>query len=333
MQFKQYGLLLVITLLVILFSVTAPNFLTSDNLLSVISGMAIVTIVAIGITFSLSIDGFDLSVGSTVTLSNAIIISLFVWHGLDIGLSIAITLAVALFVAFINIILIIKFKVPDLYATLATMFIVEGGALTYSEGGSISQGMTRQNGVATTGKIPDAFKILAEPIPLIIIMISIVLITYILLHRTNPGRIMYMIGDNKHAVQFGGIKTTKYIIISYFASAFFACISGILLASQVSSAQVNSGSGYLMTAVAAAFIGATVSKSGKPNIIGTFLGALLIAVLENGLVMLSVPYYGLNIIKGLVLAGALIINYTQFKQRRLKRVTYRSEIPVTQQSV
>ncbi|MGV2928899.1 ABC transporter permease [Macrococcus capreoli] len=333
MQFKQYGLISVITLLVILFSVTAPNFLTTDNLLSVVSGMAIVTIVAIGITFSLSVDGFDLSVGSTVTLSNAVIISLFVWHGMNIGLSIAIALAVSLLVAFINIVLIIKFKVPDLYATLATMFIVEGVALTYSEGGSISQGMTRQNGVATTGKIPDAFKALSEPVPLIIAMLTVVFITYILLHRTNPGRIMYMIGDNKQAVQFGGINTTKYIIISYLASAFFACLGGILLASQVSSAQVNSGAGYLMTAVAAAFIGATVSKSGKPNIIGTFLGALLIAILENGLVMLSVPYYGLNIIKGLVLAGALIINYAQFKQRRLKRGTYHSEVPAAQQSI
>lgn len=333
MQFKQFGLLIVITILVILFSLTAPNFLSTDNLLSVISGMVIVTIVAIGITFSLSVDGFDLSVGSTVTLSNAVIISLFVWHGMNFELSIMLTLTVALVVALINLILIIKFKIPDLYATLATMFIVEGIALTYAEGGSISQGMTRQNGAATTGKIPDAFKVLSEPIPLIIIMLIIVALTYVLLHRTNPGRIMYMIGDNKHAVEFGGINTTKYIIISYLASAFFACIGGILLASQVSSAQVNSGSGYLMTAVAAAFIGATVSKSGKPNIIGTFLGALLIAILENGLVMLSVPYYGLNIIKGLVLAGALIINYAQFKQRRLKRVTYHSEVPATQQSI
>jgi len=315
MNIKKYALFLVTVLLFVLFSLIAPNFLSSQNLLSIISGMAIVTIVAIGVTFSLSIDGFDLSVGSAVTLSNTLVISLFVWHGMNVGLSVILTIIICLIVACINLLLIITFKIPDLYATLATMFIVEGIALTYSEGGSISQGMTRMNGEVTTGNIPSTFSSIGSPIGATIIMIIIVIITYLFMHKTNPGRILYMIGSNKRAVHYSGIRTNRYIILSYTISALLASIGGILLASQVSSAQVNSGSSYLMTAVAAAFIGATASKSGKPNVIGTFLGALLIAILENGLVMLSVPYYGLNIIKGVVLAVALIVNFVQFKRR------------------
>ncbi len=317
MKFKQFGLLIVSIVLFIIFSFIAPNFLSSQNLLSIISGMAIVTIVAIGVTFTLSVDGFDLSVGSAVTLSNTLIISFFVWHGMSIGLALILTLIVCLIVAGINLMLILSFKIPDLYATLSTMFIVEGIALTYSEGGSISQGMTRMNGQEPLGTIPASFSSIGSPISVTMIMLVIIIIAYLFMHKTNPGRIMYMIGSNKNAVHYSGINATKYIALSYIISALLASVGGILLASQISSAQVNSGSGYLMTAVAAAFIGATTSKAGKPNVIGTFLGALLIAILENGLVMLSVPYYGLNIIKGLVLATALIINYAQFKRRSL----------------
>lgn len=312
MRIKQLGLPAVIVLLLIIFTVTAPNFLSMSNILSIVSGMVIVTIVAIGLTYSLSVDGFDLSVGSTVTLSNTLIISLFVWHQLSYGLSVIVTLLCIIGVALLNLVLILYFRVPDLYATLATMFIVEGVALTYSEGGSISVGMSRQDGSATTGQIPAAFSGLATPASLIVILLIIGVIAYFLLHRTNPGRIMYMIGANKQAAKFSGIKVHRHIAAAYIISTLLAGVSGILLAAQVSSAQINSGAGYLMTAVAAAFIGATASASHKPNVIGTILGALLIAVLENGLVMLSVPYYALNIVKGCVLAIALILNYQPF---------------------
>ena len=311
MRFKQYGLLGVIVLLIVIFSISAPNFLSTNNFLSMISGMAIV---AIGITYSLTVDGFDLSVGSTVTLSNTVIISLLIWYQLSFGLSIVIGILAAIGVAVLNLILILYFKVPDLYATLATMFIVEGISLTYSEGGSISEGMSRADGTQTVGKIPDLFKAIGDPLSSVLLMLFVVIVSYVILNHTNPGRVMYMIGSNKKAAKYSGIKMNRYIAFSYIMSSVLAAIGGVLLASQVASAQVNSGAGYLMTAVAASFIGATTSKAGKPNVMGTFLGALLIAILENGLVMLSVPYYGLNIVKGSVLAIALILNYAHFKR-------------------
>ncbi|BBP93150.1 hypothetical protein BsIDN1_67680 [Bacillus safensis] len=110
-----------------------------------------------------------------------------------------------------------------------------------------------------------------------------------------------------------GIHVNKYKIAAYLLSALFAAIGGIVLASRVMTAEINAGAPYLMDGVAAAFIGFSVMGAGKPNAFGTFIGAVLIGILQNGLVMMSVPYYAMDIVKGSVLALALALTY--YKQR------------------
>jgi simple sugar transport system permease protein len=305
----KYGTLITIALLIVIFGAATDNFLTGSNLINILRSISIVTIIAIGLTVSLSVGGFDLSVGSTASLANAVVISMFVWHGYGIGLSIAITVAFCLVVGLINALLVIHFKIQDMLMTLATMFIFQGVALTYTRGATISQNMILPSGDFATGVIPKLFNKLGQAPWIIIIMLIVVLLVHLFLNYTKHGRYMYMIGGNAEAAKLSGIAVAKYRLFAYLISAVFAGVGGIVLGARVMNAEVNSGGSYLMDAVAAAFIGFSVLGSGKPNALGTFAGAVLIGLLSNGLIMLSVPYYAMDIVKGSVLALALAITY------------------------
>lgn len=311
---NNWGTVLAIILLIVFFAFAVPQFFTSSNLINIMRSISIVTIIAIGLTVSLTVNGFDLSVGSTATLANSLIVSFFVWFSLPTGVSIALALLLVLGVAAFNAFLIVKVKIPDLFATLATMFIVEGVAMTYTGGGSISVGMPRLDGTPTTGQIPEFFSKISQTPYIIILMLTVVAIVYFFLKHTKHGRYLYVVGGNPEAARLSGIPVNRYRTLAYVISALLAGLGGIVLASQIGSAQINAGAGYLMPAVAAAFIGSSFAGQGKPNAIGTLVGATLVGVLENGLVMMSVPYYSLNIIKGAVLALALASTYYYSKK-------------------
>ncbi|GIN20598.1 MAG TPA: ABC transporter permease [Bacillus bacterium] len=307
---NKWGTIIAIVVLLAFFTVIMPDiFLTSSNIINILRSISIVTIIAIGLTVSLSVDGFDLSIGSSATLSSSLIVSFFVWYNLPAGIAIPLAIVLTLIVALINVLLIVKIKIPDLFATLSTMFIFEGVAMTYTGGGSISEGMPRLDGSPTEGKLPVVFDKMGETPWIIIIMILVVMIVHVFLNHTKHGRYMYMIGGNIEAARLSGIPVNRYKTLAYVISTLFAALGGIILASYLGSAQINSGAGYLMPAVAAAFIGSSFAGNGKPNAIGTFIGAALVGILENGLVMMSVPYYSLNIVKGMVLALALASTY------------------------
>ncbi|KTR25486.1 sugar ABC transporter permease [Exiguobacterium indicum] len=312
---NDWGIVLAILALVLFFATTAPTFLQGTNLINIFRSISIVTIIAIGLTVSLTVNGFDLSVGSTATLASSFVVSFFVWYSLPIGVSIGLALLLSLSVALVNILLIVWFKIPDLFATLATMFIVEGVAMTYTGGGSISAGMPRLDGTPTVGTIPEAFAKISQAPWIIVIMLVVVAVTHVFLSHTRHGRFLYIIGGNPEAARLTGIRVNRYRALAYLIAGLLAAIGGILLASQVGSSQINAGSGYLMPAVAAAFIGSSFAGQGKPNALGTLVGACLVGILENGLVMLSVPYYSLNIIKGLVLAVALATTYARYRKK------------------
>ncbi|GAA0355418.1 ABC transporter permease [Alkalibacterium iburiense] len=307
---NKWGILLAIVLLVIFFAIMSPGiFLTWPNIINILRSISITTIIAIGLTLSITIDGLDLSVGSAATVSSSLIVSFFVWYNLHALIAIPLALLITSIIALINAFLIVKVKIPDLYATLATMFIFEGVAMTYTGGGSISSGMSRLDGTPTTGSLPTIFSRFGQTPWIIIIMIVIVLVVHFLLNHTKHGRYMYMIGGNPEAARLSGISVNKYKTAAYILSTLFAGIGGLVAASYIGSAQVNIGAGYLMPGVAAAFIGSSFAGNGKVNAFGTFFGALLVGILQNGLVMISVPYYSLNIVIGIVLALALASTY------------------------
>ncbi|HWI61542.1 MAG TPA: ABC transporter permease [Symbiobacteriaceae bacterium] len=310
---SKWGTVLTILLLVGFFSIATPSFLTTSNLVTILRSISIVTVIGVGVTMSLTVNGFDLSVGTVATLADSLVISLFVWYSWGWIPAIVVALAGCLIVAAVNSALIVKLKIPDLLATLATMFIFEGVAMTYTGGGSISQGMPRLDGTPTIGKIPAVFKLIGQAPYVIIIMLVVVLLVHIFLNYTKHGRYLYVVGGNMEAARLSGIPVNRYRTLAYVLSTLLAALGGVMLASRIGSAQINAGAGYLMPSVAAAYIGFSVAGAGRPNAIGTFLGAVLVGILENGLVMMSVPYYSLNIIKGAVLALALALTYFRKK--------------------
>ncbi|EKK7714501.1 ABC transporter permease [Cronobacter dublinensis] len=309
--FYKWGMLLTVVALVALFGIASDNFLDPFNIINILRSIAIVTVIAIGVSVSLTIGGFDLSVGSTASLANALVISLFVWHGVGTTEAIVITLALCTLVGLFNAFLIVVLKIPDMLATLASLFVIQGVAMTYSYGGSITQNMVLPSGEMAEGVIPDAFSLLGQVPVIVIVMLVVTVVAQLALSLTTHGRRMYAIGGNPEAARLSGIRITRYKVAAYVIASLLAGLGGILLASRIGSSQVNAGSGYLMDAVAAAWIGFSLAGSGKPNALGTLVGAVILGVLSNGLVMLSVPYYAMDIIKGLVLAGALAITYIQ----------------------
>ncbi|WP_332691693.1 ABC transporter permease [Halalkalibacter lacteus] len=309
----KYGTLLTIVILIIVFAISNPTFIQSNNIINILRSISIVTIIAIGITISLSVNGFDLSVGSVASLSNAIVISMFVWFSENTTIAIFSAIAAALIVGAFNAFMIVKVKIPDMLLTLATMFIVQGIALTYTRGATVSQNMVMPDGTFSTGQISPAFSKIGQVPWIIVIMIIVVITVHIFLEFTKHGRYMYVIGGNQEAARLSGIPVNKYKMIAYLLSALFAAIGGIVLASRVMTAEIGAGTPYLMDAVAATFIGFAVLGAGKPNALGTFFGAVLIGILSNGLVMMSVPYYAMDIVKGTVLAFALGLTYYKIK--------------------
>ena len=311
--FYQYGTILTIVVLIVVFAAANPAFLQSGNIINILRSISIVTIIAVGLTISLAVNGFDLSVGSVATLSNAIVISMFVWFSQNPLIAILSALAASLIVGLLNAWMIVKMKIPDMLMTLAMMFIIQGLAQTYTKGATISENMVLPDGTFSTGTIPAFFSKIGQVPYIILIMAAIVLFAHVFMTYTKHGRLMYIIGGNKEAARLSGIHVNKYKIAAYLLSALFAAIGGIVLASRVMTAEINAGTPYLMDGVAAAFIGFSVMGAGKPNAFGTFIGAVLIGILQNGLVMMSVPYYAMDIVKGSVLALALALTY--YKQR------------------
>ncbi|KHT21778.1 sugar ABC transporter permease [Pectobacterium carotovorum subsp. carotovorum] len=307
----KWGMLITVVALIALFGLASDNFLDPYNIINILRSIAIVTVIAIGVSISLSVGGFDLSVGSTASLANALVISLFVWHGFGTTGAIVLTLLLCTLVGLFNAFLIVVLKIPDMLATLASLFVIQGVAMTYSYGGSITQNMVLPSGEMAEGIIPEFFATLGQVPVIVVIMLAVTLLVQLYLSLTKHGRRMYAIGGNPEAARLAGIRTARYRVQAYVFSSLLAALGGILLASRIGSSQVNAGGGYLMDAVAAAYIGFSLAGSGKPNALGTLLGAVILGVLQNGLVMLSVPYYAMDIIKGLVLALALAMTYIQ----------------------
>jgi simple sugar transport system permease protein len=269
-------------------------------------------------TFALTVNGIDRSVGSAATTANTVNMTFLIWFSMGTSvpgalLAIALTVIILQSVSVVNSLLIVKLRIPDMLATLATMFMFEGVAMTYAGGGAINERMVKPGGTTATGTVPVFLRTMGKEPWIIIIMLVLVALAFLFLTYTKHGRYMYAVGSNSEAARLSGINVQKYRALAYVFSAALASIGGMLIGARVGNAQINSGSVHLMGAVAAAHIGISVAGIGRPNAFGTLAGAFLIGVLENGLIMASVPYYTVNIFKGAVLAIALALNYVRKK--------------------
>lgn len=317
----KYGTLFAILAAIVFFSIKSPYFLTFSNIADVLRSVAVITLMAIGVTFSATTDGFDVSVGSITGFATEIAGALMVWWEMPLILVITVPIFVGTVIGIWNSFLIEKFKIPDILATLSTMFIVQGILITFTKGYSIYQGMSLPNGDPAPGKFYDAFKAIGQsyifgvvPTPVVIVLIFVV-IAHIFLNYTKFGRFLYMTGGNREAARLSGVPVVAYRVLSYALSGMFAGIAGVMLAARTGMAEVNAGASLLMTAIAATNIGYSVLGKGKANVFGTFCGAFLMGVLLNGLTMMNVMYYAQDIVKGAVLVFALVVSYGTKKNK------------------
>ncbi|WP_430487830.1 ABC transporter permease [Priestia flexa] len=315
----KYGTVVAILLVTIFFSIASPNFLTPGNISDILRSISIVTLIALGVTISLTVNGLDLSVGSTVGLATILSASMLVLHRQELLVALLIPILASLLVGLVNAFFVVKVKIPDILATLSMMFIVQGILLTYTKGSAIYTNMPLEGGERAPGIFIPSFlalgqgHVLGVPVPVIIMLLA-VLVVHIFFTYTKYGRFFYVTGGNMEAARLSGIPVNRYRMYAYVLSSLLAGIGGVVLAARIGVGEVNAGAPFLMDAVAAAYIGFSVFGAGKPNIIGTLLGSILIGVLLNGLTMLNVPYYTQDIIKGTVLAAALALTYYRSKK-------------------
>ncbi len=307
----DYGAVLLLLVVILFFSMTSNAFLSYSNISDILRSISIVMLLAIGVTFSLIIDGLDLSVGSTASLSTVTAAYSLIVFRQELWITLLIPIVFGIIIGLVNGLFITKGKLPDLLVTLAMMFVVNGLHLTLTKGSSIYEGMTINNKV-TTGHFIPSFLYLGQGsffnIPVaVIIMVICIIVTHFFLEKTTWGRVLFFVGGNKTAAHLSAIPVNKYRIYAYIISGLFASLGGILLASRVGTGQVSAGTPLLMDSITAAYIGIAMFGKGKPNIIGTFLGACLMGILLNGFTMLNVPYYSQDIIKGALLIGAILL--------------------------
>ncbi|WP_158969912.1 ABC transporter permease [Chachezhania sediminis] len=315
----KYGFLILLAGLVIFFSLSTNGFGSARSAVFILQSVAITGILALGVTCTLVVDGFDLSIGSVATSSLMLSAYAMVVLELSAGSAILLCLLMGAFVGLVNGLLIVKFKVPDLLATLGMMFLLIGLQRIPTQGNSVATGMALPDGSTAEGTFSPAFLWLGRhrmdfflenllPVPVVIFLLIAVGI-WLFLGFTRQGRLMYAIGSNERAAELVGTPVNRYKIMAYMISGVMASIGGILLAARLGRGDIASGTNLLLDSVAAALIGFAVLGAARPNAFGTAVGALFVGILLQGLTMMNAPYYTQDFVKGAVLVIALVFTF------------------------
>lgn len=305
----------------VFFSIAAPNFLSAENMVIMSKHVALNAFLAIGMTFVIITGGIDLSVGSIVGLCGMVAGGLIL-HGLDLGIGytlyfnifeiILITLMVGVLVGALNGVLITQLNVAPFIATLGTLYVARGLALLSSDGatfpnlaGDPEYGST---GFATLG----AGGFLGVPFT-IWILIAVTAGAAYLAARTPLGRHIYAVGGNERGAALSGVKVNRVKMFVYMFSGFCAAIVGLIISSQLVAAHPATGETFELNAIAAAVLGGTSMSGGRGRILGTIVGAFVIGILSDGLVMMGVSAFWQIVIKGVVIIAAVVVDQAQQK--------------------
>lgn len=297
----NFGTFIALILLVVIVSVLNSNFLQVSNLVNLLRQLIINGFIALGMTYVILTGGIDLSVGSTLAFTSAIFAGL-IQNGMNSILAILIAIALGAVLGFVNGLLVTKGKLAPFIVTLATMTIYRGATLVYTDGRPIP-GLRDNFIFAFLGR----GKVFGIPFQVILFAI-IFIILLILLKKTTLGRKVYAVGGNEKASFISGINIDKVKIFVYTISGILATISGLVLTSRLNSAQPTAGSAYEMDAIAAVVLGGTSMTGGSGSLVGTLIGILILGVLNNGLNLLGVSSFYQQIVKGVVILLAVLVD-------------------------
>lgn len=301
------------------FAFAAPNFLSVANAVLISKHVAINAFLAIGMTFVIITGGIDLSVGSVVGLTS-MIAGYLVLNGIDPGLGwsiqfntievMVLVCMVGVFVGWINGVLITRLNVAPFIATLGVLYMARGAALLLSGGRTFPN----LNGNPDYGS--DTFPLIGTGsfvgIPVMIWMLIIVtLLSVYIAQRTPLGRHIYATGGNERGASLSGVRVRRVKMFVYMFSGLMAALVGLIIASQLKAAHPATGEFFELNAIAAAVLGGTSMSGGRGRIWGTIVGAFVIGILSDGLIMMGVSSFWQMVIKGLVIVAAVVIDQAQ----------------------
>lgn len=307
-------------ILMVVFSLLSPAFLTASNLVILAKHVAINAIMAVGITFVILTGGIDLSVGSVVGLAGMITGGL-INQGLilrpfgvvlyfNIWIIVAIGLLVGAAAGALNGWLVTRYKVAPFIATLGTMYVLRGFAMLRSKGATFPN-LVGDPELATNGfTFLGAGLILGIPVS-IWLMILFCVAGIFVATRTPFGRQVYAIGGNERAAELSGVRTGRVKLLVYVISGVCAAMTGLIITSELVAAHPATGQSFEMNAIAAVVLGGTSLAGGRGTIGGTIIGAFVIGVLSDGLVLLGVSEFWQMVIKGVVIITAVVIDHLQ----------------------
>ena len=289
----------ILVILFIFFSVTSPVFLKTDTLMKLLKQASIYGIIAIGMVFVITSSGIDISVGSVVGLCG-IIVSMCMLSGMGVMVSILIAILASVLVGLFNGVLVFDANVPPFIATMASMTIVRNIILLIT-------------GAKTISGLPKGFTAIAAGsvfgVPnLFLAWFAIILMSFFISKKTVFGRNIYSYGSNKEAARLSGINTRVTVYGVYVFCAVVCGIAGILLTSRLGNGVPTSGDGYELDAIAAAVVGGASLDGGEGSVIGTVLGAMIMAMLRQGGTLLGINSFIMEIIIGSLIALAVVID-------------------------
>ena len=282
----------------VLMGFAGDAFLSIDNFVNILRQIAVVAIIAAGMTFVILSGGIDLSVGAVMALCGTVAAGLMA-GGTTPSLAFAAALLIGVAAGAVNGVLVAYARMPSIIVTLATMGIARGLALIYSGGYPI-------DGLPAWVSILGSGSVAALPVAGLI-MVVVFVVAWIVLARTAFGRYVYAIGGNEAATRLSGIRVGRAKLAVYLISGATAAVAGLVMTSRLMSGQPNAGAGFELDAIAAVVLGGTAIAGGRGSVIGTLVGALLLGVLNNGLNMMGVDPYVQNVIKGGIILLAIYI--------------------------
>lgn len=296
-KLRRYGIIVSLLLLFAIFSLMRPQiFPTAGNLISILKQISLLGILSAGLTVCLVLRDFDLSAAAMATWSGVMVAALL--PQMSMWAAIPLVMSMGVGIGLVNGFFSAVVGISPFIVTLATQTMLRGLTLWYTGGYSLYSG------------IPKAFvrigrgTVLGIPY-LVYIMLLVYIVVYVVANHMSFGKRLYAVGGNPTASRYSGIHVVRVHLLGFVISGVLASLTGVLLTARLSSGQPRAGEGLLLSAFAACFLGATAFRAGRFNILGTFVGVLFIGVLNNGLVILGVPFYLQYVIQGAILILAI----------------------------
>lgn len=322
MMLLQVRAYIALMALVIVFALLSPAFLTTGNLIILTKQVAINAILGIGMTFVILSGGIDLSIGSIVGLcgmvagwliNEGLILPMFgVSIFFDVWIVILLTLVVGVVVGVVNGVLVTRLRVAPFIATLGTLYVARGAALLISDGATFAN-LVGHESLGNTGfPVLGAGTLLELPYPIWVMVLFAVVAAFVA-RKTPFGRQVYAVGGNEKAAGLSGVRTNRVKLLTYMISGLCAAMVGLIIASQLVAAHPATGETFELNAIAVVVLGGTSLMGGRGTMGGTIIGAFVIGVLVNGMVLLGVSEFWQIVIKGTVIVLAVVVD--QWQQR------------------